>query len=250
MTIDSGTPSRTLPSTIASAEPLAWPPSASLRWLPPIRSMSQSPPKKTPQPAETPAMTQPWPDDLSTASSMRSNETALISTPAPKAMISPIARKRIWNTSATIAPITSEDAARVPQPKAAAIGLRLLVCLRDLDRDGQRVDDRARRGHDPGGADDRGDRGEDAADLVGVDTGVGGRLEVQQIRGRRGIDRDERSEADEHERLRIETRRDNRVRGHAGEQVEDGGLVRGCRHRASFPSGMCFRTRRRPVGVG
>ena len=36
--------------------------------------------------------TAPCPDDLSAASSTRSNETALISTPAPKPMISPIAR--------------------------------------------------------------------------------------------------------------------------------------------------------------
>jgi hypothetical protein len=36
-------------------------------------------------------------------------------------MISPIARKPMRRTNATIAPITSEEAARVPQPKAAAI---------------------------------------------------------------------------------------------------------------------------------
>ena len=36
-------------------------------------------------------------------------------------MISPIVRKLILKRSATIAPITSDEAARVPQPKAAAI---------------------------------------------------------------------------------------------------------------------------------
>jgi hypothetical protein len=36
-------------------------------------------------------------------------------------MISPIARKPILKRSATMAPITSEEAARVPQPKEAAI---------------------------------------------------------------------------------------------------------------------------------
>ena len=58
---------------------------------------------------------------FSTASSTRSNATALISTPAPKAKISPIARKLMRKRSAITAPITSEEAARVPQPKAAAI---------------------------------------------------------------------------------------------------------------------------------
>jgi len=68
-----------------------------------------------------PAMTHPWPDDIPNASSTRSKATALMSTPAPKAMISPIMRKLMRNQSATRAPITSEEAARVPQPNAAAI---------------------------------------------------------------------------------------------------------------------------------
>src|SRR4029450_12668873 len=55
ITIDSGPPSSTVPSTMASAEPLFWPPSASLRSLPPERSISQSPPKKTPPPVKMPA---------------------------------------------------------------------------------------------------------------------------------------------------------------------------------------------------
>ena len=50
------------------------------------------------------------------------------------------------------------------------------------------------------------------------------RSEVEQVRGRRGIDRDERSDADEHQCLRIEARRLDRVRGHAREQVEDRGV--------------------------
>jgi hypothetical protein len=36
-------------------------------------------------------------------------------------MISPIRRKLIFNMSARTAPITSDEAARVPQPKEAAI---------------------------------------------------------------------------------------------------------------------------------
>ena len=66
-------------------------------------------------------MAQPLPDDFSAASWTRSNATALISTPLPKAMIKPIARKLNWNRSASSAPITSEDAARVPQPNEAHI---------------------------------------------------------------------------------------------------------------------------------
>ena len=65
-------------------------------------------------------MTAPW-DPMSAASSTRSKATALISTPAPKPMISPIVRKPIRKRSAMSAPITSEEAASSPQPKAAAI---------------------------------------------------------------------------------------------------------------------------------
>src|SRR5206468_1033279 len=53
--------------------------------------------------------------------STRSNATALISTPAPKPMISPIARSPIRNESAAAAPSTSDDAACTPKPKASAI---------------------------------------------------------------------------------------------------------------------------------
>ena len=106
---------------MASAEPFAWPPAASLRSAPPERSISQSPPKKTVQPAKMPAIAAPLPCALLAASSTRSNATALISTPAPKAMISPITRKLMRNQIATRAPITSEQAASVPQPNAAAI---------------------------------------------------------------------------------------------------------------------------------
>ena len=114
ITIDSGTPSSTLPSTMASAEPLAWSPPASLRSPPPRRSISQSPPAKTAQPAKRPPTNAPSPVDFSDASWTRSNATALISTPAPKPMISPITRSGMRKRSAMIAPITSEHAARVP----------------------------------------------------------------------------------------------------------------------------------------
>ncbi len=58
---------------------------------------------------------------MSVASSIRSNDTALINTPAPKPMISPMVRKPIWNVRAISAPITSEDPASTPHPNAAPI---------------------------------------------------------------------------------------------------------------------------------
>jgi hypothetical protein len=67
---------------------------------------------------------------------------------------------------------------------------------RDLDLDIKCVDDLAGCGCDPGGADDRGDRGEDAADLLGIDTDLAGGVEVQQIGDRRGIDGDQRGDAE------------------------------------------------------
>ena len=48
---------------------------------------------------------------------------------------------------------------------------RFVLELGDLDLERDRLDDVARRGRDAGGADDRSDRGEDAADLLGVDSG-------------------------------------------------------------------------------
>jgi len=66
-------------------------------------------------------MVQPSPFDFAAAFSTRSNATALISTPAPKPMISPIVGSLMRNRSATMEPITSEDAAKAPQPKDAPI---------------------------------------------------------------------------------------------------------------------------------
>src|SRR5262245_10347930 len=80
-------PSSTVPSTIASPEPesLSGAPRALFRCSPPDRSISQSPPKKTPQPANMPSSTAPCPEALSTASSTRSKATALISNARPEA---------------------------------------------------------------------------------------------------------------------------------------------------------------------
>ena len=60
------------------------------------------------------------------------------------------------------------------------------------------------------------------ADLLGVDADLAGHSEVQQVRDRRGIDGDERRDANEHECLPVETRRGHRVRGHRCKQVETG----------------------------
>ena len=77
-------------------------------------------------------------------------------------------------------------------------------------------------------------RGEHAADPLGVDADVGGHLEVHQVRERRRIDGDERSDANQHERLRVETRHGDGVRGHAREQIEDRGALCGFSHGAPF----------------
>ena len=83
--------------------------------------MSQSPPKKAQHPAKMPRSGAHWSGPLSTASSTRSNEIALMRTPAPKPMIRPITRTSMRTRSAAIAPMTSDEAASSPQPKAAPI---------------------------------------------------------------------------------------------------------------------------------
>src|SRR5262245_59652568 len=83
--------------------------------------MTASPAKNTPHPAKIPISTGHLETCVFAASSTRSNAIALISTPAPKPMISPIARNPILSRIAAIAPMISDDAASVPQPKAAAI---------------------------------------------------------------------------------------------------------------------------------
>src|SRR5215468_8992061 len=83
--------------------------------------MTASPPKNTPHPAKIPISTGHLETCVFDASSTRSNATALISTPAPKPMISPIARKPILSRIAATAPMISDEAASVPQPNAEAI---------------------------------------------------------------------------------------------------------------------------------
>ena len=57
------------------------------------------------------------------------------------------------------------------------------------------------------------------ADLLGVDADLAPRFEVQQIRDGRGVDRDKSRDANERECLHIKTRRGDRIRGHAFEEV-------------------------------
>ena len=60
---------------------------------------------------------------------------------------------------------------------------------------------------------------------LSIDADLAGRAEVHQIRDRRGIHRDQRGDANQHECVRIETRRGDRGRGHPGEKVQDRGLL-------------------------
>ena len=88
-TNDSGTPSGTEPSTIASGDPSACAPVASLRSPPPWRLSSQSPTVKTAAPTRTSRATQATVRVLS-ASSMSSKETDPISRPVPSAITTAI----------------------------------------------------------------------------------------------------------------------------------------------------------------
>ena len=63
-------------------------------------------------------------------------------------------------------------------------------------------------------ADDWRDRSEHSADLLGVDADLACRLEVHRVGGRRGIDRDQLGDANQHERLLVEIRGVQRGRSH------------------------------------
>jgi hypothetical protein len=65
-------PSRTIPSTIAGADPAAGACVIDLRLSPPIRSMTSSPTKKVNAPAASPSAMLPFPADDSNASATRS----------------------------------------------------------------------------------------------------------------------------------------------------------------------------------
>src|SRR5690242_6483126 len=94
-TSDSGIPSSTMPSTIASADPSACLPDERFRSAPPIRSISTSPTKKTAEPAKRPNATAPLPCRVANASATSSYATELIRTPPPNAMMTPSARSPI-----------------------------------------------------------------------------------------------------------------------------------------------------------
>ena len=110
----------------------------------------------------------------------------------------------------------------------------LLLELAELDRESERAHHLARRRGDARRAHDRRDGSEDAADLLLVDANLGGGFERSAVRGRGRVDRDERSDAHEHQRLLVEAGRLERVSGHFHEQVENlspGGLLG---HEVSF----------------
>ena len=109
-TIDSGMPSSTAPSTMASPDPSCCGPSMRLRSAPPMRSIHQSPAKKVNAPAASPSATPRPPCAVSTASSTRSNATALMSTPAPTAMTMPTRRGLNGSHSPANAPTISAAA--------------------------------------------------------------------------------------------------------------------------------------------
>jgi hypothetical protein len=88
--------------------------------------------------------------------------------------------------------------------------------LIELDREPQRAHHLAGRRGDTRRAHDRRDGSEDAADLL-FDADLTSGFEVQQIRGRRRVDRDQRSDANEHQRLRVEAGRLQRISGHLRE---------------------------------
>ena len=94
----------------------------------------------------------------------------------------------------------------------------------DFDLESERPHDLARRRRDPSGTDDRGDRRKNSPNLLGVDLELTHYLEVQGIRHRRRVHRDERGDPHQHQRLRIETRCLDRVLRHARQQIEHRGL--------------------------
>src|SRR4051795_4093351 len=76
---------------------------------------------------------------MSDPSSQRSNDTALISAPAPNASTSPTARSGHVRASPRSAPSTSDDAASAPHPRADPMKELLLVRPDDLQRERRRV---------------------------------------------------------------------------------------------------------------
>ena len=69
---------------------------------------------------------------------------------------------------------------------------------------------------------------------VGVDVELACRFEVEHVRHRRGIDSGQRSDANQHQGLRLEARGLDRVRRHAREQVQERGLACRSSHGAVF----------------
>ena len=60
---------------------------------------------------------------------------------------------------------------------------------------------------------------------LGVHARLAGSAEVERVRDRRRVDRDQRRDPDEHQRSLVQVRRLDRIRRHACQQVEDRSLA-------------------------
>jgi hypothetical protein len=118
ITNDSGSPSSSAPTAIVV--PLPPPAAASMRlgWRMPALVSSQSAPAKAIAPTNAPAAVAVSPP-VCQASSISSNDTAEISTPAPKAMIVATSHSDRSASQPTAAPTSRAEPASRPHPAAA-----------------------------------------------------------------------------------------------------------------------------------
>ena len=110
----SGMPSSRAPSAIGT-------PAVDRELRPPIRATSRLARKYAAAPTASPIATSVGPD-VASPSSASSNATLEISAPAPKPSTAPTMPSLQVRATPSIAPSTSEDAARAPQPKAESMG--------------------------------------------------------------------------------------------------------------------------------
>ena len=87
-------------------------------------------------------------------------------------------------------------------------------------------------------AHDGGDGGQDALDLVLCDAALAGGAQVEHVGRRRCIDRNQRGDADEHQRLLVKAGRLQRVFSHLRQQIQDWRVVGlGCHERLLLTDG-------------
>ena len=129
-TKDSGIPSRTEPNTMASGEPDACAPSASLRSPAPFRSSSQLPTVKVAAPISVNRPTCATSVCLR-ASSISSNEIEPIKRPAPSAITTAMSFGLGVATYAISAPTSSAEAATAPHKNASIMAGHRTVGYRE-----------------------------------------------------------------------------------------------------------------------